>query len=76
MVVEISPRSLFNRHSYLKEQQLIVSLTKEIDSSIAFISPMTELMPIPFQRLPPEYKRRKIREHLEKARSILTELGV
>jgi hypothetical protein len=33
-------------------------------------------MPIPFQRLPPEFKRRKIREHLEKARNILVELGV
>lgn len=76
MVVEISPGSLFNRHSYLKEQQLILNLTKEIDTTIAFISPRTELIPIPLQRLPPEFKRRKIREHLEKARNILVELGV
>jgi len=76
MVVEISPHSMFGRHSYLKEQQLILSLTREIDSTIAFISPRTELMPIPFQRLPPEFKRRKIREHLAKAQQVLNELGV
>jgi hypothetical protein len=76
MVIEISPRSLFGRHSYVGEQRLILALTKEIDETVALVSPHTVVMPLPLQRLPAEYRRGKIKEHLTRAKAILETMGV
>lgn len=72
--LEVSPKSLFGRHPYHHEQKLIREFTTEIDSSVAFVSPRTILSPIPLQHLPVDFRRKKIKEHLEKARSILNNL--
>ena len=74
--LEISPKSLFGRHPYHNEQSLIRDFTESVDKSVAFVSPLTILSPIPLQHLPADWKRRKIHEHLEKARQSLEELGV
>jgi hypothetical protein len=74
--LEVSPKSLFGRFPYPHEQTLIRDFTKEVDESVMFVSPETVAIPIPLQRLPPDFKRRKIKEHLEKAKAILDSMGI
>jgi hypothetical protein len=75
-ILEVSPRSLFGRFPYPHEQSLIRDFTKQVDESVMFVSPETVAIPIPLQRLPPDFRRRKIKEHIGKARDILISLGV
>lgn len=75
-MIEVSPKPLFGKHSYGGEQRLIVGVVKEIDLTVALVSPMTAAIPFPLQKLPAEFRRRKIKEHLTKAKMILNELGV
>lgn len=74
--LEISPKSLFGRHPYPHEQTLIRQFTNEVDKSVIFVSPMTVAVPVPMEHLPADFRRRKIKEHLERARDTLVELGV
>lgn len=72
--LEVSPKSLFGRHSYPHEQNLIRQFTQEIDESVLFVSPRTVMSPIPLEHLPVDFRRRKIKQHLERAREILNDL--
>ena len=75
-MIEVSPRSLFGKHSYPREQLLILNLAREIDFTVALVSPRTLALPVPLERLPAEFRRNKIKEHLGKAKAMLVELGV
>jgi hypothetical protein len=72
--LEVSPKSLFGRYPYPHEQSLIRNFTKEVDESVIFVSPSTVAVPIPLQHLPADFRRRKIKEHLTRAREILNDL--
>jgi hypothetical protein len=74
MVVEIPAHSIFGKHSYPKEQAIILQITKEVDVTTALVSPLTVEVPIPFQLAPVDWRRSKIKEHLGKARALLQEL--
>jgi hypothetical protein len=76
MTVEVAPHSMFGQHSYAKEQMIILQLTKEVDVTTALISPLTVEMPIPLQHLPANWRREKIKQHLGRAKVLLTELGL
>jgi hypothetical protein len=75
-ILEVSPRSLFGKFPYPHEQSLIRQFTKEVDESVMFVSPMTVAVPIPLQHLPPDFRRKKIHEHLSKAKEILENMGL
>lgn len=74
--LEISPKSLFGRHPYPYEQRLIRDFITEVDKSVVFVSPLSVGVPFPLEKLPPDFRRNKIKEHLSKSREILGELGV
>jgi hypothetical protein len=76
MVLEVAPRSLFGRHSYPTEQRLMLALNKQIDYTVALVSPMSIGVPLPLQRLPADFRRKKIREHLVKAQELIKEIGI
>lgn len=76
MVLEVTPRPLFGKHSYMREQQLMGHFGKQVDYAVLFVVPAAAGVPLPFNRLPVDYRRRKVREHLAAAREALKELGV
>lgn len=73
-MIEVAPHSLFGKHNYAKEQILIMEAMKSIDQSVMLISPLTEIVPVPLQYLPADWRRTKIKSKLENARKLLNEL--
>jgi hypothetical protein len=74
MVLEIAPHSLFGKHSYPTEQALIMKSLMEIEDAIVLVKPMAVGMPFPLERLPFEMRRKKVSEHLSRAKKLLDEL--
>jgi hypothetical protein len=76
-MVEISAgHSLFGKHPYIREQLLLTEFGKQIDSAIGLVKPMAVMIPLPLEKLPFHYRRRKVLEHLDKAKKVLNEIGV
>lgn len=73
-MIEVAAHSMFGKHSYPKEQAIIMQLTKEVDVTTALISPLTVEIPLPLQHLPADWRRNKIKEHMIKAQNLLKEL--
>jgi hypothetical protein len=76
MTIEFKPHSLFGRHGYAHEQFIINLFIRQVDQTIAMVEPEALGVGIPFEKLPEEWRKRKIRIHLGKAKEILNELGV
>jgi len=76
-MMTVNPQSLFGKYPYLHEQRMIVNFTKEIDRTVVLVSPRTVgMLGISYYAESNETKRKKIKEHLTRARDILSEMGV
>jgi hypothetical protein len=75
-MMEINPKSIFGRHSYSNEQLLLRNFIKEVDSAITLVEPLSVGMPELILKLPRDFKIKKIKGHIGKAKTILEEIGV
>lgn len=75
-MVEFNAHSMFGKHAYAKEQFGINLLGRQIDQAIALVEPLAIGIAIPLDKLPADWRRRKVKVHLEKAKHVLVEIGV
>jgi len=74
--IEVAPSSLFGRHNYPTEQIMLQMFMRSVDRTIALVRPLAIGLPIPLEKLPFEFRRKKVIEHLGKAKDVLKEMGV